>query len=376
MTRTKRGIFFTFPVDGLMLTDAAGEKTDGGLLISARVDAPEDSELYLNGVGMSTPSSTMFNMFRADTVLSPGRNVLELKDKKSGFCLSITVFYLEKACRKYRVSLDDNIWFLQNVNEHKDVYPSIFCDPYLAMIKDIHDRFGSKFHINVYYRTDRHGGFDLSQMTDKFRNEFIANSDWIRMSFHADADEPPRPYAHASYEKTFFEADRINREIIRFAGEETFSKTVCTVHCGDISIEGARALRDLGYRALLATYEYLHKSGLDIRTYLDAEQCVYLQRYGFWYDKDTDICHFKYNGGIQHSDPGDFAEIFSAQEKDMPAYLFKDLCLHEQYFYPEFRLYQNNYPKKLETACLWLKDNGYEPIFMDELFGFDTHRKK
>ena len=91
-----------------------------------------------------------------------------------------------------------HIWCFQNLTENKDKYESMFEDPYLGLLKSIHDKHGSKFHLNIYYETPRHGGFNLSQMTDKYKDEFKANSDWLRLSFHANADKPNRPYICAS----------------------------------------------------------------------------------------------------------------------------------------------------------------------------------
>ena len=113
------------------------------------------------------------------------------------------------------------------------------------------------------------------------------------------------------------------------------------------------------------------KEGIDIRMYLDSEKCEILRTYGFWYDKDEKIIHFKYNGGIQHITPEQIGPRLDQQEKDTPAYLFKEICLHEQYFYEEFFLYQNNYFEKLDTSAKWCKEHGYEPTFMDEIFEFD-----
>ncbi|MBQ9543731.1 MAG: hypothetical protein IJV00_01235, partial [Clostridia bacterium] len=315
------------------------------------------------------------DIYRADVILNSYKTTLTLTEPSSGLEKSIDVYYLKRGFGKYRFALDDNIWFLQNINENRDVYKSIFEDPYLSMLKKIHDRYNTKFHLNLFYSTPRHGGFDLSAMTDKYKSEWIANSDWMRLSFHADADEPQRPYPHVSYDQMKFEASRINEQIVRFAGEETFSKTVCTVHCGDVSVEGARALRDLGYRAFPGDFFYYQRHGVDIRNYVDAERCFLINRYGFWYDKALDIIHVLCNGGIQHKKPEEVPEVFEEKAKETPYLRFKEICLHEQYFYPEFHLYQPNYPEKFDAACRWLEENGYKSVFFDELLEFDTHKK-
>ncbi len=367
--RSCKQIDFIFPDDGVMLTDAAGTKTDGGLMIKVRVDASDEKKLTLNGVPMQR---VMHGVFGLDVLLDSYKNPLTVCDTESGESHTIDVYYLRLGCRKYRFSLDDNIWFLQNLTENKDKYESMFEDPYLNMIKRVHDEYGSKFHVNIYYETPRHGGFNLSEMTDKYKDEWRANSDWLRLSFHANANEPGRPYAHTSYEDAYFEAERVNREILRFAGEEAFAKTVTTVHFGDCSVEAARAFRDLGYRAFVSSYKKTD-DGIDIRMYLDSEKCEILREYGFYYDKEEDIIHFRYNGGIQHKPIEDFCASFDEQDRQTPKYLFKDFCLHEQYFHEDYVIYQPNYYEKLTTAAKWCREHGYESIFMDELFEFNTH---
>ena len=366
-TRHFGDMHFIFPDDGVMLTNATGERTECGIRITARLDTASGKRITLNGIPMKDEG---YGVYSCPVELFSYKTELLAKDEESGRECKIDVYYLKNAYKKYRFSLDDNIWFLQNLTENQDKYASIFEDPYLALLKKIHDLHGSKFHVNIYYETPRHGGFNLSQMTDKYKDEWKKNSNWLRLSFHANADAPARPYAHTDYDQAYFECERVHREILRFAGKDSLASWVTTVHCGDCTLESARAFRDLGYRAFLSSYKKT-ESGIDIRMYLDSEKCEILQKYGFWYDKDEDIIHFKYNGGIQHITPEQIAPRLDQQEKDTPNYLFKELCLHEQYFYEEFFLHQKNYFEKLDTSAKWCKAHGYEPTFMDEIFEFD-----
>ena len=361
---------FQFPKDGVMLTETAGERIGDTLKIRACFNASDNRNLTLNGQPMTRVNHCLY---KADFVLDSFKNKMTVKDVDSGEEWSIDVYFLKKGYKKYRFSLDDNIWFLQNLNENKDVYKSMFEDPYLATLKKVHDLHGSKFHINIYYETPRHGGFNLSQMTDKYKDEFKANSDWMRLSFHANADKPDRPYMFATYEQAYFEMERVHKEILRFAGEEAFAKTVTTVHWGDCSVEAAKAFRDLGVKAFVSSYNWNTDSSTDIRMYCDPEQCAIIDKFGYYYDKEMDIYHFRYRGGIQHADVAGFHAAFDRQRVDMPFYEFRDFCLHEQYFYPDFPRHQPNYFEKLDSAATWCDNNGFEPIFMDELFEFNTH---
>ncbi|MBR5313829.1 MAG: hypothetical protein IKU45_00260, partial [Clostridia bacterium] len=298
MKRTFNSGEFHFPRDGVMLTYAAGERDGDNLKIVVRFITTHGRNLEVNGVPMTNYNN---GLYKAEYTLENYKTTLEVVDKDTGDKWTSDVYFLKKGYKKYRVSLDDNIWFLQNLNENKDVYNSLFDDPYLAMLKAIHDKHGTKFHINIYYETPRHGGFNLTQMTDKYKDEWKANSDWMRLSFHANADKPDRPYICASYEQAYFEMERVHKEILRFAGEEAFAKTVTTIHWGDCTVDAVKAFRELGVKAFVSSYNWNSDSLSDIRMYCDAEQCAILQKYGYYYDKELDVYHFRYNGGIQRA---------------------------------------------------------------------------
>jgi len=372
MKRTADQVLFTFPVDGVMLTDAVGERIGDALEITARIDAKNGRNFTLNSEPLP---NTAFGLYKKKVLLDKYKNTLELVDTDTGEKWSIYVYYLKKGYKKYRISLDDNIWFLQDLTEKQDEYNSMFDHPYLALIKSIHEKYGTKFHVNIYYETPRRNGFNLTQMTDKYKDEWKANSDWMRLSFHANADLPNRPYTHVTYDQMYFEAERVNKEILRFAGEEAFAKTVTTIHFGDVSVEGTRALRDLGYKAFLGDFHWKEPKFVDIRMYCDAEQCFTLQKYGFYYDKEEDVYFFNYNGEaeVQHIQPENIKALFDAKEEKTPFFKFMDICLHEQYSNPEFEKHQPNYYEKLDEVGKWCQEHGWESIFMDELFEFNTH---
>lgn len=63
------------------------------------------------------------------------------------------------------------------------------------MHKEAHDKYGANVQLNIHWEFDEttedftdntRQYFNLSMMTDKFKDEFIANSDWLRLSFHAN----------------------------------------------------------------------------------------------------------------------------------------------------------------------------------------------
>src|ERR1035437_4630688 len=106
--------------------------------------------------------------------------------------------------------------------------------------------YGTKVQFNIYYETD---GFNLTQMPDKYKPEWRRNRDWMGLTLHARADKPDQPSIHATAEKIRGDYRLVTREIERFAGRELQSD-ITTVHWGETTREGARALHAEGIRAM------------------------------------------------------------------------------------------------------------------------------
>ena len=69
---------------------------------------------------------------------------------------------------------------MKDLNENSHKYSSILENPYMGVLKKVHDTYGTKIHLNLYYQTD---GFNLSQMTDKYKREWKANCRLVRAEF-------------------------------------------------------------------------------------------------------------------------------------------------------------------------------------------------
>ena len=51
--------------------------------------------------------------------------------------------------------------------------------------------------LDSFYGNDK---FNLSQMTDAYKAEFEAASDWLKFAFHARQEFPDYPYINANYD--------------------------------------------------------------------------------------------------------------------------------------------------------------------------------
>ena len=254
--------------------------------------------------------------------------------------------------KKFCFTVDDNIRFLQELTQGD--YESLFSHPYTALLKRLHEKYGVKIQLNLFYESD---SFTLAQTTDKFRQEWQANADWLKLSFHSRL-ENVRPYEYSDYDEVYRDCFAVHEQILRFAGENTLAKTT-TIHYCRTTKEGTRALSDCGVQGLLGLYG----DEQDLRTsYCCDEQQASGAR----------------AGNIVYSDSLAFAGIdvilnqFEPQENLDKLARIKDrkyvkIMIHEQYFYPDYPRYQPHFAQKLEQAFSFLQANGFVSCFFEEI---------
>jgi hypothetical protein len=351
------GIKIISPIDGDMLNLYDGSVTGGKLVTQVRISAPAGSIIRINGV----KAKLINGLFQADVSLYNYENIIEITDEKSGCRESLKVFWLKNFVNKYRLSLDDNIWFLKDISDNADKYRSIFENPYLGFLKQVHDTYGTKIHINIYYETD---GFNISQLSDKFKYEWRENANWLRLSFHAYANEPDRPYINAGYEKVKSDCDTVMNQIRRFAGEEV-TGPVTTLHWGEATVEGCRALRDAGFKCLPCDFN-VDNDLAPCSFYLDVEKRRHINKRLIWRDNKEGIIFVRCTIIIDTHKLENIVPFLDDVKKDPHMSAYIDLLIHEQYFYSYYPAYQSDYKQKVLTAVKWAVDNGYKPAFLEE----------
>ena len=276
--------------------------------------------------------------------------------------------------KRFRISSDDNILFLQDINKNKDTYSSIFENPYLAMYKRAHDEYGAKAHLNLFYEfvpnsrdfSSEREYFNLSMMTDKFREEFRANSDWLKLAFHANAEYPDKPYKDASPEMIREDYVKICREIARFAGEECISNTT-TVHWGEATREGVRELRRLGLRSLTGYFRKNRDGAPIVSYYFDAESLDLVADRDYYYDAATDMNFVQIDLVLNEKTYEHNMDALGELIKDPVRGGFISLMIHEQYFHSDYKRHLPDFEKRVLDACAMLKENGYVGTHLKEL---------
>ncbi len=355
--REEGKIDFITPVDGDMMHELDGITENDCLKVPVRISADRGSSIFVNGAKAELKDG----LFAAVVELKNYRNIIEAWDKKTDIKKSVEVYRLKKFVHKYRLSLDDNIWFLRDISQNESVYRSIFQNPYLGFLKQVHDTYGTKVHLNIYYETD---GFNLSQLTDKFKNEWKENSGWLRLSFHAFANEPDRPYINAGYEKVKHDCDMVMEQIRRFAGEELIGPET-TLHWGEATVEGCRALRDSGYVCLPCDFN-VDNNLAPCSFYLDVEKRRHINKRLIWRDNKEGLIFVRCTIIIDTHKLQDIVPFLDEVRKDPHKSAYIDLLIHEQYFYPFYPGYQPDYKQKVLTAVRWAADKGYEPAFLGD----------
>ena len=255
--------------------------------------------------------------------------------------------------KKYRFSLDDNIWVFKDIA--KNNYSSIFENEYLAFLKFVYETYGTKIQLNVYYETD---GFLLSGMPEKHKTEWESAADWLRLSFHAYSNDTR--YAQCDYDTLRHDCDLVHNEILRFAGEKSLS-CYTTLHYAACPEEGVRALRDSGIKGLVGLYGTDEKPRIPY--HLTEEISKYMRNNCFYKDEKTDMFFMRNNIVLNEHK---YEDIIPVMEKQKECGFF-EVMIHEQFFHPTYKWYQPDFKEKVILAMDWLQKEGYTPAFFEEV---------
>ena len=255
--------------------------------------------------------------------------------------------------KKFCFTVDDNIIFLKDLTCGN--YKSIFAHPYLGLYKKLHEKYDLKIQLNLFYESD---GFDLSQMSDRYRDEWAANADWLKLSFHSKR-ELPRPYEHSGYGEVFEDCEKVHRQILRFASDRSLAKTT-TLHYCLATEDGVRALGEFGVRGLLGLYG---SADAPRSSYCSNERESEQIRGGQTVVRDG----IAYAGIDIVLNSFTKSEIISRLNEISGRELIK-VMIHEQYFYPGDRHYQPDFEEKLDAAFASLTSAGYESTFFEDTF--------
>ena len=153
-------------------------------------------------------------------------------------------------------------------------------------------------------------------------------------------------------------------QVRRFGGEE-ITGPVTTLHWGEATVEGCRALRDLGYKCLPCDFN-VDNDLAPCSYYLDVEKRRHINKRLIWRDNKEGIIFVRCAIIIDTKKQGQIVPFLDNIKTDPHMSAYIDLLVHEQYFYSSYSAYQPEYRQKVLTAVKWAVDNGYQPAFLEE----------
>ncbi len=353
-------IKITSPIHGDVLNRHDGIEDDDRLVIGVFGEAPEGASVKVNGEVAEREG----RLFRARVALTEVKTDLTADLADGSARDSITVLWDRGSKKRYRFSIDDNILFLRDIAQNPAAYPSLFDHWYLAFWRRMHEEYGTKVHINIYYQ-DVAPTFNLSQFPERYRDEWQANADWLRLSFHALQNLPDRIYKDATYEQMARDFELVREQIYRFAGREVTSNFT-TVHWAEAPREACRALRERGIEGLLGIFGSSEPALIFTRYYLSPELGAHIGEREAWKDFDEDIVFVACDAVVNNLALDQVGPHLDGIELNPHRLDMMELLIHEQYFRQELSCYQPDVFGKVEAAIKWVAERGYEPTFWQE----------
>ena len=364
---------FVSPIDGDCMNIHDGEMKNGYLTIPVKVSAPAGADIAINEKKAEFDGT----YYVSEVPLKTYRTTIIADNRTDGTQTTIAVYKLEDCIGKFRISVDDNILFLADLTRNQDRYTSLFDNPFLKAYKKAHDLYGTKVHFNLYYEyldaeEDRatfsaeRPYFNLTMMTDKYKQEWKENADWLKLSFHARSNYPDKPYENTDYARIDEDITLVHREILRFAGPDSLSP-VTTLHWGASNETGVRVLRSHGYKGLNGYFE-LNANGEKSVAYCYPIPLVkHIDTRDFWVDNVENVVCSKTDMVLNCYK---LEQIEPKLEKicaDPHKAGFVELLIHEQYFYEDYNAYIPEYEEILLTASRFLTERGYQGALMHEV---------
>ena len=349
------------PFNGAVLNARTGVQTPDGLQIRVSGIAPVGMAVSVNGVaakrcGAAFSATVTLTAFQNDITASAIGPDGEASHR-------IRVVWDKFSRKRYRFAIDDNSFFLRDLFQKKP--KDLFENYYLAILKKIHDEYGSKFSINCFFETPEKD-FNLTMLPDCWKQQFLDNSNWLKLTWHAYNEFPDRPYEHASAATVIHDLDLVNEQIVRFAGEDTWAMPTI-IHWGEIQSDVLPALYKRGVRAFSGYFtkyrnRYMVAFGLDENTCGKLENTRLLMHWpsGIVFSRLTCVINCT-----------PIENIIPAIQKDMASpdtAEIIDFLTHEQYFWPFYKNYIPDHAKRMETAARFVTEHGYEPVFFHEGF--------
>ncbi|MDD4870334.1 MAG: hypothetical protein PHR77_07220 [Kiritimatiellae bacterium] len=350
------------PIDGAVLHRRIGREVPGGLEIDVCGKAQSGVPVFVQG----RPAYRDGERFSGTAVLKDCENEIVVTASGQGdhAVTQIRVVWDRYSQKRYRFGIDDNIFFLRDVAQKG--YRSLFDCFYLDKLRDLHTKYGTSFILNLYYTTG--DGWDLHQFPDRYRNEWKDNAHWLRLAFHAYADQPADAYLDVPVEKLLADVDLVAAEVDRFAGADSYFPSTW-IHWGTRQ-NAWKPLYDHGSRGLCG---YFRKSNRKMEKWLvsygmDDARAEWLSCHDLLKDYASGIMFSRLDLVVNSTPLDKIVPALESIVADPCQGEILELLTHEQYFWPFYQYYLPDHWQRMERAIEFVTGQGYKPTMSLERF--------
>ena len=363
--------------NGEILNARHGRESASELLITVRGLASVQSHVTVNGLQVLRNDRE----FIAEIPLQQkiNRVTVKAKDKFGERTQTIVLVWDKASFKRYAVRIDDNSFVFTDLQKQK--YDSLFDHFYLKGLKELHEKYGSKFILKCFYENAHDPEkSNLAGVPSCYRDEFEKNSDWLHLAFHAWAEFPDRPYQHCSTERLAHDYDTTTAELRRIAGEKCCTPPT-NVHWAMLEPHNFSFMRSRGLKILTSSgflsnriivdgrIETLEQGGCDIGFFYEQDVARHMLQKRYFYDDDHDLFLSRSFFCFNIDTPEEIEAKIKAEDAKGESDVMESVG-HEQYAYPFYAMYLPDYFKRLEASCRVPAELGYKPVFFqDGLFG-------
>ena len=274
---------------------------------------------------------------------SKTRTIL-LKADEAVFLKSLppTPSHKEETKASFHFSFDDVILCLQDITEHQDTYNSMFENPFLGFLKEMHEQYGATFSLYCFTQKD---DWRMEMVTDRFKREFKANADWLKLGLHLNLNGGYKNYSETTAEQAKRDYDYCIKQIMRITGSKHCIDRNPRLHNFAGNTESLLAMKNCRYGIRGAMGADDRRNSYN----LDSIQSKQLRTIGRFVDPTTGLQYISTQRRLEKADPTTFLNT----EKPI-----LELFTHEGQFYKSPAI-----KKRIITALKWAKENNYSFVF-------------
>lgn len=235
-------------------------------------------------------------------------------------------------------SIDDFVDAFLDLAEH--TYESLWQQPTFGRLQELHEKYGMSFSGYAFYKTERGS---LSQVPDKYAEEFRQAADWLKFGFHGTeyatnygSKKFPSPDAIDDYGRARADYEEVICELLRITGSEASLDRCPRIHYYAGTYEDCRGFKDAKYGITGLI------SAEDDREcyYLDADAHGTLCEKNYFYDEGLMLDFYRTGIRLENvKDLQELEELLSGISADKPQLIFThEKFLQEEEMWEKLRL--------------------------------------